>query len=133
MMAAAATSAAGKLSGGTNAQVALPDGHGYDVGSLSEPAVSVLARTRHNAVVGFILATALLDIVSMGIIIPVFPTLIEQFAGSNADAGWINGAFVALWAIMQFLASPVIGSLSDQWAAGLSSFCPAPASPWTTS
>ena len=56
----------------------------------------------------------MLDIVAMGIIIPVLPSLIEEFAGSNADAGWINGVFVALWALMQFVASPVIGSLSDQ-------------------
>ena len=51
----------------------------------------------------------------MGIIIPVLPPLIEEFAGSNAEAGWINGVFVALWAGMQFVASPVIGSLSDQY------------------
>ena len=51
----------------------------------------------------------------MGIIIPVLPPLIEEFAGTNADAGWINGLFVALWAGMQFVASPVIGSLSDQY------------------
>src|SRR3546814_1117372 len=50
----------------------------------------------------------------MGIVIPVLPTLIEQFTGSNARAGIINGVFVALWALMQFLASTVIGSLSDQ-------------------
>lgn len=70
---------------------------------------------RRKAATAFILVTALLDILSMGIIIPVLPVLIEEFAGSNADAGWINGAFVALWAGMQFLASPVIGSLSDRF------------------
>ena len=69
----------------------------------------------HRAALGFIFVTALLDIVSMGIVIPVLPSLIEQFAGSNASAGIWNGAFVAMWAAMQFLASPVIGSLSDQY------------------
>jgi DHA1 family tetracycline resistance protein-like MFS transporter len=76
--------------------------------------MSVLSGSRHKAAIAFILVTAMLDIVAMGIIIPVLPTLIEQFAGSNADAGWINGLFIALWAGMQFVASPVIGSLSDQ-------------------
>jgi DHA1 family tetracycline resistance protein-like MFS transporter len=70
---------------------------------------------RFKAAIAFILVTALLDIVAMGIIIPVLPSLIEEFVGSNAEAGWINGVFVALWALMQFLASPVIGSLSDQY------------------
>lgn len=68
-----------------------------------------------KAAVAFILVTAMLDIVAMGIIIPVLPHLIEQFSGSNARAGLINGVFVALWALMQFLVSPIVGSLSDQY------------------
>lgn len=70
---------------------------------------------RRRAAVAFILVTAALDIVAMGIMIPVLPPLIEEFTGSNARAGLINGAFVALWAFMQFIASPVIGSLSDRY------------------
>jgi DHA1 family tetracycline resistance protein-like MFS transporter len=69
----------------------------------------------HRAALGFILVTAMLDIVAMGIVIPVLPSLIEGFIGSNARAGAINGLFVALWAGMQFVASPIIGSLSDQY------------------
>src|SRR5690606_19876894 len=63
----------------------------------------------------FIFVTAVLDIVAMGIVIPVLPGLIEDFVGSNARAGIINGVFVALWAAMQFVCSPIIGSLSDQY------------------
>lgn len=76
--------------------------------------MKLFARS-HQAAIGFIFVTAVLDVVAMGIIIPVLPTLIEQFVGSNAQAGIINGVFVALWAGMQFLASPVIGSISDQY------------------
>ena len=76
--------------------------------------MSLFNRT-HKAAIGFIFVTAVLDIVAMGIIIPVLPSLIEQFVGSNARAGVINGVFIALWAGMQFLASPVIGSLSDRY------------------
>ncbi|WP_242125687.1 TCR/Tet family MFS transporter [Sphingobium sp. Sx8-8] len=65
--------------------------------------------------IAFILVTALLDVMSMGIIIPVLPRLIETLAGSNAAAGMWNGLFVALWAAMQFICSPVIGSLSDRF------------------
>lgn len=68
-----------------------------------------------KAAIAFILVTAMLDIVAMGIIIPVLPPLIEQFTGSNARAGEINGVFVAMWAFMQFVASPVTGSLSDRY------------------
>lgn len=68
-----------------------------------------------RATVAFILVTAVLDIMAMGIVTPVLPALIEEFAGSNARAGAINGVFVALWAAMQFIASPIIGSLSDRY------------------
>lgn len=68
-----------------------------------------------RAALAFILITAMLDILAMGIIIPVLPRLIEGFVGSNAQAGVINGVFIALWAAMQFIASPIIGSLSDQY------------------
>ncbi|MGE0847939.1 MAG: TCR/Tet family MFS transporter, partial [Flavobacteriaceae bacterium] len=77
--------------------------------------MTLLPGSRRNAAIAFIFVTAVLDIVAMGIIIPVFPALIEEFTGSNAEAGWINGVFVALWAVMQFICSPIIGSLSDRY------------------
>ena len=78
--------------------------------------MSALSRFRtHRAALAFIFVTAVLDIVAMGIIIPVLPGLIEEFVGSNARAGVINGVFIALWAAMQFVCSPIIGSLSDQY------------------
>lgn len=70
---------------------------------------------RRNAAIAFILVTAALDVMSMGLVIPVLPSLIEEFAGSNASAGVWNGVFVALWAGMQFICSPIIGSLSDRY------------------
>ena len=76
--------------------------------------MSILPASSRKAAIAFILVTAALDIIAMGIVIPVLPPLIEAFTGSNARAGIINGVFVALWAIMQFIASPVIGAWSDQ-------------------
>ena len=68
-----------------------------------------------KAALAFILITAALDVVAMGIVIPVLPPLIEQFAGSTSRAGVVNGVFVALWALMQFVCSPIVGSLSDRY------------------
>ena len=70
---------------------------------------------RRTAAIAFILVTALLDVMSMGIIVPVLPQLIGTLAGSNASAGMWNGLFIALWAVMQFICSPIIGSLSDRF------------------
>src|SRR3546814_18095601 len=52
---------------------------------------------------------------AMGVVIPVLPALVEEFTGSNAKAGIYNGLFVTLWAGMQFIFSPVIGSLSARY------------------
>jgi DHA1 family tetracycline resistance protein-like MFS transporter len=68
-----------------------------------------------NATMAFILVTAALDMMAMGIVIPVLPKLIQQLAGSNAQAGVISGMLVALWSLLQFGASPLIGSLSDRY------------------
>ena len=77
--------------------------------------MSLLHPGARRAAIAFILVTALLDVMAMGIVIPVLPPLIETFTGSNARAGVINGVFVALWAFMQFVCSPIIGSLSDHF------------------
>jgi MFS transporter, DHA1 family, tetracycline resistance protein len=69
----------------------------------------------HKAAVPFIFVTICLDIVALGLIIPVLPHLIESFLGSVSDAGYWVGLFGSLWGIMQFLASPVIGGLSDRF------------------
>src|SRR3546814_194 len=80
-----------------------------------ERAMSVLPRSRLKPAIVFIFVTAVLDIMAMGVVIPVLPALVEEFTGSNAKAGIYNGLFVTLWAGMQFIFSPVIGSLSDRY------------------
>jgi MFS transporter, DHA1 family, tetracycline resistance protein len=75
----------------------------------------LLPRSRLNPAVAFIFVTAFIDVMAMGIVIPVLPVLVEEFAGSASKAGIYNGLFVTLWAAMQFVFSPVIGSLSDRY------------------
>ena len=71
--------------------------------------------TRRNAAVSFIFITIMLDMLALGMIIPVLPKLIESYTGSTARAAEIMGIFGTAWALMQFLFSPVIGSLSDRF------------------
>ena len=65
--------------------------------------------------VAFILVTAALDVLALGIIIPVLPQLVAELAGSSRDAGFLNGVFVAIWALAQFIAAPAVGALSDRY------------------
>src|SRR4051794_8909595 len=58
----------------------------------------------------------MLDMVALGVIIPVLPKLILSFEGGNTStSAVIFGVFGSVWAAMQFLFSPVLGSLSDRY------------------
>ncbi len=74
-----------------------------------------MSPRRFSPAIAFILVIAVIDVMAMGITIPVLPQLVEEMVGSNARAGFYNGLFIALWAAMQFVCSPIIGSLSDHY------------------
>lgn len=64
----------------------------------------------------FIFITVLLDMVAVGMIVPVLPKLVKDFLGGDtAQAARIYGAFGTTWALMQFVFSPVLGTLSDRF------------------
>ncbi len=64
----------------------------------------------------FILVTVLLDMVGLGIVLPVLPSLLESLTGDTvAGAAKIGGYLVFIYALMQFLFSPVLGNLSDRF------------------
>lgn len=64
----------------------------------------------------FIFITLLIDVIGLGIIIPVLPALIrEVHGGTIADASRYGGFLTFAYASMQFLCSPIIGGLSDRF------------------
>jgi DHA1 family tetracycline resistance protein-like MFS transporter len=72
--------------------------------------------TRARAAFIFIFITVLLDMVSFGVIIPVFPQLIVHLQGGDlASASGIFGLFGTVFALMQFISAPVLGALSDRF------------------
>lgn len=79
---------------------------------MTEP-IAVPVR---RAAVAFILITVLLDMLALGMIIPVLPKLIEAFRGGDtARAATTIAVFGTAWAAIQFFASPILGSLSDHF------------------
>jgi DHA1 family tetracycline resistance protein-like MFS transporter len=72
-------------------------------------------RGGRRAALGFIFVCVLLDMVALGVVIPVLPRLIQDFTGDAASAARYIGLFAAIWALMQFFASPVLGALSDRF------------------
>ncbi|MCA8982724.1 MAG: TCR/Tet family MFS transporter [Planctomycetaceae bacterium] len=77
---------------------------------------SFLDTPRRKAAIVFILVTLFLDILSIGIIIPVLPKLVLEFAGGDTSwAGWYVGVIGAVYSLMQFLFAPILGALSDRF------------------
>ena len=64
----------------------------------------------------FILVTVALDMMGAGLLIPVLPQFIATLTGQDlAHAAQYGGALAALFAVIQFLAAPVLGNLSDHF------------------
>ncbi len=68
-----------------------------------------------KAALVLIYATVLFDSLAFGIIIPVLPLLVQSFVGQPARAAEVYGLFGTVWAIMQFVCSPLLGVLSDRF------------------
>ena len=68
-----------------------------------------------RAALGFVFVCVLLDMMALGIVVPVLPRLIQDFSGDAASAARWIGWFAAAWALMQFFASPILGGLSDHF------------------
>jgi DHA1 family tetracycline resistance protein-like MFS transporter len=72
-------------------------------------------RTPRSAAMPFIMAATLIDMISIGIIIPVMPALVGQFTASQAEQAFWFGAVTFTFAVANFFASPVLGALSDRY------------------
>jgi DHA1 family tetracycline resistance protein-like MFS transporter len=63
----------------------------------------------------FILLTVLIDMVSIGIIVPVLPALIGTFSVSQSDQAFWVGVVSFAFGIANFFGAPLLGALSDAW------------------
>lgn len=68
-----------------------------------------------KASVWFIFVTILLDAIGIGLLIPVMPDVLRRFLQDPTLVSKYFGLFIGVYAAMQFLASPVLGSLSDRF------------------
>lgn len=64
----------------------------------------------------FILITLVLDAMGFGLIMPVMPALLREIGEIPlADAALVGGVLSTVFAVMQFLCGPLIGSISDRF------------------
>src|ERR1700682_5885458 len=72
-------------------------------------------RKRQASVV-FVLITLFIDILGMGLVIPILPRLVQSMlGGAISDASFVYGLLVSIYAVMQFFCAPVLGALSDRF------------------
>ena len=67
-----------------------------------------------KATLGFVFITLFLDVLGMGIVLPIAPKLMASFGVAVEGSSRLYGAFVAVYALMLFAFSPGLGALSDR-------------------
>ena len=73
------------------------------------------ALRSREAAMPFIMLTVLIDMIAIGLIIPVLPPLVGSFSSSQADQAYWYGVVAFSFGIANFVASPVLGALSDHY------------------
>jgi len=68
-----------------------------------------------TAAMPFIMVTVLIDMIAIGLIIPVLPLLVGKFTASPAEQTFWFGAVAFTFGVANFFASPILGALSDQY------------------
>ncbi|MBL7941240.1 MAG: MFS transporter, partial [Flavobacteriales bacterium] len=69
-----------------------------------------------QAGIAFIFFTVLIDVMGIGLIIPVLPGLIMELKGCTlSEASVAGGTLLVTYALTQFLMAPVIGNISDRF------------------
>src|SRR5918911_2528616 len=72
-------------------------------------------RNRQASVV-FVLVTLFIDVLGMGLVIPILPRLVQHLLdGDLSQASFVYGLLVSVYAVMQFFCAPVLGALSDRF------------------
>src|SRR3978361_1491632 len=71
---------------------------------------------RSKEALGITLSPALMDVIALGLMIPVLPNLVKQMVGGDtATATTYTGLFAVSWGLLQFFCSPIQGMLSDRF------------------
>lgn len=76
-----------------------------------------MSKSTHHrpAAVRFILVCVLLDVLGFGLVIPVLPSLVGEFAVARDSQAYWYGVMSAIYGVMQFACAPLLGALSDRF------------------
>ena len=80
---------------------------------MTERASAPGAAAVRGAAMPFIMLTVLIDMVAIGLMIPVLPALVGTFTASPAEQVFWYGAVTFAFGVANFFGSPILGALSD--------------------
>jgi MFS transporter, DHA1 family, tetracycline resistance protein len=70
---------------------------------------------RREAAMPFIMVTVLIDMVSVGLIVPVLPALVGKFTADPSAQTYWYGVIAFSFALASFIGAPILGALSDRF------------------
>ena len=70
---------------------------------------------RPTATIFFILMAVLIDMIAVGVIMPVLPALVWSFSDSKADNAFWYGVVACSFGAANFIGAPILGALSDRF------------------
>jgi DHA1 family tetracycline resistance protein-like MFS transporter len=73
------------------------------------------ARHDRTAAMPFIMITVLIDMMSIGLIVPVLPALVGDLTGTRTDQALWYGVVMIAFSFANFIGSPILGALSDSY------------------
>jgi DHA1 family tetracycline resistance protein-like MFS transporter len=83
--------------------------------SQTPQAVAPTGRAARKAAMPFIMVVVLIDMISIGLMVPVLPHIVGQFTSSNDEQTLAFLAVTLTFGIANFLSSPILGALSDRY------------------
>ena len=81
---------------------------------MTEPVPAVPAG-KSPAAMRFILLTVLIDMLAVGLIVPVLPGLVGKFTANPAEQTYWYGVVTFSFALASFVGAPILGALSDRY------------------
>src|SRR4051812_37774738 len=79
---------------------------------MTSPAIAQTPASNGN--LNFILVCVFIDMLGIGLVVPVLPILVGEFVASrDAQAMWF-GILSAVFGLMQFIFMPMLGAISDR-------------------
>ncbi|WP_338848251.1 MFS transporter [Massilia sp. W12] len=79
---------------------------------MNRPDAAVPATPRGN--MNFVLMCVFIDMLGIGLVVPVLPLIFANFADTRAEQAALHGAFTTLFGVLQFIFMPLLGALSDR-------------------